>query len=66
MHILLLVTDNKTSRISGREENDHRNFFMINLYESIGPGRIELLTLGAAVRHAFAARDRPHYAELLF
>ena len=27
------------SLISGREENDRRNYFMINLHESIGPGR---------------------------
>ena len=25
--------------ISGREENDRRNYFMINLHESMGPGR---------------------------
>ena len=24
---------------SGREENDRRNYFMINLHESMGPGR---------------------------
>ena len=34
-----LVTDNSPSWISGREENGHRNYFMINLHESMGPGR---------------------------
>ena len=35
--VLLLVTDNNLCR--GREENDRRNYFMINLHESMGPGR---------------------------
>ena len=34
MHILLLVTDNKWT-----EENDLRNYFMINLHESMGAGQ---------------------------
>ena len=38
MHILSLVTDNKPSWISGRDENGGRNHFMMNLQESIGPG----------------------------
>ena len=38
VHILSLVTDNP-SWISGREENDCRNYFMINLRESMGPER---------------------------
>ena len=37
MHILSLVTDNP-SWIRGREENGHKNYFMINLHESMGPG----------------------------
>ena len=36
VHILLLVTDNNPSE--GRR-NDRRNYFMINLHESMGPGR---------------------------
>ena len=40
MHILSFVTDNNPSgMISGREENDRRNNFMINLHESMGPDR---------------------------
>ena len=31
------VTDNNPSRISGSEENGRRNYFMINLGESMGP-----------------------------
>ena len=38
VHILLLVTDHKASCMSRREENGHRNYFMINLQESMGPG----------------------------
>ena len=37
MHILSLVTDNSPSWISGREEKGRRNYFMTNLYESMGP-----------------------------
>ena len=36
VHILSLVTDNNPSGISGREENGRRNFFVINLCESMG------------------------------
>ena len=36
-------------RFGGREENDRRNYFMINLNESMGPH-------GSAVRHASVAR----------
>ena len=40
MHILSLVTDNNTLEwISRREENDRRNYFMINLHKSMGPGQ---------------------------
>ena len=40
VHILSLVTDNNPSwMISGREENDRRKYFMINLHESMRPGR---------------------------
>ena len=34
VHILLLVTDNNPSWM---EENDLRNYFMVNLHESMGP-----------------------------
>ena len=50
-HILLLVTDNNPSRISWREENYRRNYFMINLHESKGWAGIEFATPGSAVRH---------------
>ena len=45
MHIpvLLLVTDNKSSGISRREENGRRNCFMVNLRESMGQGWDETL-----------------------
>ena len=39
LHILLLVTDNNPSWISRREDNDRRNYFMINLHKSMEPGR---------------------------
>ena len=39
LHILSLVTVNNPSGISGREENGHRNYFMINLHECMEPGR---------------------------
>ena len=35
----LLLTTTLLEWISGREENDRRNYFMINLHESMGPGR---------------------------
>ena len=41
VHILSLITDNNSSWTSGREVNDHRNYFMINLRESKGPGRYQ-------------------------
>ena len=40
VHILSLVADNNPSRISGRHRNDHRNYFMINLHESLVLGGI--------------------------
>ena len=39
-----------------REENDRRNYFMINLHESMGRTGIELATPGSAVRLATVAR----------
>ena len=57
MHILSLVTDNNPSCINQRrEENDRRNYFMINLYESMVPAGIKLATPGSAVRHASVTR----------
>ena len=38
MHILSLVTDNNPSWISGRKENGHRDYFMINFHKSMGLG----------------------------
>ena len=38
MHILSLVTDNNPFCIRGKEENERRNYFMVNLHESMGPG----------------------------
>ena len=38
LHILLLVTDNNPS-CQWKEENDSRNYFTINLHESMGPGQ---------------------------
>ena len=35
----LLLTTNLLEWFSGREENDRRNYFMINLHKSMGPGR---------------------------
>ena len=40
VQILSNVTDNNPSRmIQRREESDHRNYFMIYLNESMGPGQ---------------------------
>ena len=39
VYILSLIPNNNPSKISGREENDSRNYFMINLYESMGLGQ---------------------------
>ena len=39
VHILSLVTDNSPSWMNQQEENDSRNYFMINLHESMEPGR---------------------------
>ena len=36
IHKILLITDNNPSWIGGREEYDHRNYFMIHLHESMG------------------------------
>ena len=49
MHILLLVT-------GGMEENGCRNYFMINLYESMGQGWDRIATPGSAIRHISAAK----------
>ena len=57
MHTLLLVTDNNPSWISRWEENDCRNYFMINLHESMGPGRDLTRNPGSGVRHISAARQ---------
>ena len=38
-YICLLVTVNNPVWIRGREDNDCRNYFMINLHESMGPGQ---------------------------
>ena len=35
----LQLTTTLLEWFSGREENDRRNYFMINLHESMGPGR---------------------------
>ena len=57
MHILLLLTDNNPSWINQRkEENDRRNYFMINLHQSMDRAGIELAIPGSAVRHASVAR----------
>ena len=34
----LLLTTTLLERCSGKEKNDRRNYFMINLHESMGPG----------------------------
>ena len=41
VHLLLLVTDTNPSSMDlwGREENDGRKYFMINLHESMRPGQ---------------------------
>ena len=50
VHILSLVTDNKPFLHQRKEENDHRNYFMINLYESMGLGCDRTRDPGSAVR----------------
>ena len=39
VRILLLVNDDNPSRISGKEVNGCRHYYMINLHESMRPGR---------------------------
>ena len=53
VHILSLVTDNHPS---GIEENDRRNYFMINLHESMGPDGIDRVTPGSGFRCPSVAR----------
>ena len=62
VHILLLETDNNPSWVSGGEENSRRNYFMINLHESMDQAGIELATPKFAVRRVSAARDVPDCA----
>ena len=49
---------------SGREENDHRNYFMINLHESMGPGRDRTRDpwICSQLRICNQTRYRLHYA----
>ena len=64
VHILWLVTDNNPSWISRREENGSRNYCMINLHQSMGPGRgIKLATPGSAVRQVSAVRHVTDYTK---
>ena len=57
LHILSLVTDKQSFlNDSAEEENDSRNYFMINLHESMGRAGIELANPGSAVRLASVAR----------
>ena len=56
VHIHSLVTDNNPSWINGKKENGRRNYFMINLHESMGRLKIKLMTPGSAVRQVAAAR----------
>ena len=58
MHILSLVTDKPFLNDSAGERriSDRRNYFMINLHESMRPAGIELATPGSAVRLASVAR----------
>ena len=49
------MTTTLLERFSRREENDLRNYFMINLHESTGRAGIELATPGSAVRLASVA-----------
>ena len=51
VHILSLVTDNNPSRIRGREESDCRNYFIVNLHDSMWQGLDRTRTPGSAVRH---------------
>ena len=39
-----------------REKNDHKNYFTINLHESMGPGQDQTGKPGSAVRLASIAR----------
>ena len=52
----LSLTTTLLGLLSGREENDRRNYFMINIHESMKRGRDELATPGSAVRLVSVAR----------
>ena len=49
------------SGISGREENDSRNNFMINLHKIIGPGQDQLSTLDLQSDTSSKDLDKPGY-----
>ena len=70
MHILSLVTDNEPFLNQRKEENDCRNYFMINLDESMGPGQDRSpVTPGSAVGLATDCTTRPcddSYKKFLF
>ena len=65
VHILSLVIDNSPSRVSGREENGCRNYFMVNFHERMGLAGIELADPGSAVRHITTVRHIIDCATLL-
>ena len=48
VNIISLVTDNNPS-FNQRKENDRRNYFMINLHNSMGPGPDRTRNPGPAV-----------------
>ena len=56
VQILSVVTDNNPYLISRREENSRRNYFMINLQESMGPCQDRTRDPGSAVRDPSAVR----------
>ena len=68
VHILALVTDNNPSSMTQRKGgDDHRNYFMINLHERMGPGwdrtRIPLIcSLAPVARHITNCAMRPGLA----
>ena len=55
-YFCLQLTTTLLEWISGREENDRRNHFMINLHESMGPGQDQTCDPWSAGRLASVAR----------
>ena len=68
MHIISFATDNNPSwmMISGREENDLRNYSMISLHKIMAQAGIEIVAPVSAVRRASVVRQVTDYVILWY